>query len=469
MNILLINPSITKTEVYAKYSSGAPCLPPLGLCYLAAVLLENGYEVKILDCVAEHISLSQIKEAVTNFEPEIVGVTSTTISYIAAQKVLHSVKELDHTITTILGGAHISALPTPTMIECADLDIGVFGEGEFTLLEIVERLQANLSLIGVEGTLFRDKERIIENKPRMSSKSLDDIPFPARQLLKDLRLYSHTPFRGANFMTTMITSRGCPFNCGYCDQSIFGRVWRHNSSDYVIAEITLLKDKYGIDFISIEDDNFLLSKQRTIEICQKMIEKSLNIAWSCLGRANEVDNEILPLMKKAGCKNIYIGIETGSPRILDLINKKIGIEDVRKGIELIKNQDINVTGSFILGVPTETKEEIEKTINLALSLPLDGVSFFIFTPYPNTPLRELAFQHGKVSEEWQNYSGHPKALPFVPDGIEEDYLLKAQARGYRKFLLRPTYLMTHLGTFTNRKSLINGLKFISSVVFNKSN
>ena len=464
MRVLLINPSIAKAEVYAKYSAGAPCLPPLGLCYLAAILLEKGHEIKILDCAAEQISIPQLKREVEEFMPSLVGVTCTTVSYAAAQEVLHTIKEMDCRITTVLGGAHISALPLSTMLECENVDIGVFGEGEYTLAEIVERLDGNQSLANVEGVLLRYNGRIVQNKSRTSKKCLDETPFPARHLLKDLRLYSHTPFRGAKFMTTMITSRGCPFNCGYCDQSVFGRIWRYHSPEYVIAEMSLLKEKYKIDFISFEDDNFLLSKRRTMDICQRIIKRSLNIGWSCLGRVNEVDDEVLPLIKKAGCKTIYVGIESGSSRILELINKKIGIEDTRKGIDLIKKYAINVTGSFILGLPTETKEDMEKTIDLALSLPLDGVSFFIFTPYPNTPLRDLAFRHGKVSEDWTDYSGHPSSLPFIPEGIDEEYLLGIQTQAYKRFLLRPSYIIQHFGTFTNRKTLVNGLRFLKALL-----
>jgi len=440
-------------------------LPPLGLCYLAAVLTQKGYQTQIVDCVAENISVSHLKKKVEDFMPDIVGVTSTTVSYVAAQKTLKAIKEMNPEITTILGGAHISALPLPTMSECEYIDIGVFGEGEYTLLEIVQKLEKNQTLLDVEGTLFRDNGQVVENKPRNSLTVLDEIPFPERSLLKDLRLYSHTPFRGAKFMTTMITSRGCPFNCGYCDQSVFGRVWRYHSPDYVIKEISHLKDRYNIDFISFEDDNFLLSKRRAMDICQKMIKHSLNIDWSCLGRANEVDDEILPMMKKAGCKTIYVGVESGSPRILELINKKISIEDIRKGIELIKKYRISVTGSFILGVPTETKEDVERTIQFALSLPLDGISFFTFTPYPNTALREMAFQHGVVNEEWKNYSGHPSSLPFIPNGMDEEYLLETQAKAYKKFLLRPNYLLRHLGTFASRKALRNGFRFLNTLVF----
>jgi len=467
MKVLLINPPISKEEVYAKYSVGAPSLPPLGLCYLAAMLLKEGFEVRILDCTVEGTTLAQLRDRVEEYAPAVVGVTSTTVSYPVAREVLRVVKEVDRGIKTILGGAHISAIPLQTMEECDCLDIGVIGEGEYTLVEIVRRLADGQPLTRIKGTLLRQNGQVLMNEPRPPITNLDEIPFPARHLLRDLRLYSHTPFRGAKFTTTMITSRGCPFSCRYCDQSIFGRRWRTHSPGYVISEISFLRERYGVDFISFEDDNFLLSKRRVESICRKMIEGSLNVGWSCLGRANEVDEEILPLMREAGCKNIYIGIESGSPRILKLINKRISIEETRRGIELIKRFGINVTGSFILGLPTETKEEIEETIDLALSLPLDGVSFFMFTPYPNTELRDLALQHGRVSEDWKDYSGHPGVLPFVPDGLSEDYLLKTQARAYRRFLLRPGYLIKHMGNFASRRVIGNGFKFLKAIALSR--
>lgn len=464
MNILLVNPSITPAEVYARYSPGAPKLPPLGLCYLASVLLKKGHLTRIRDCAAENIPLSQLQAEIREFEPGIVGVTATTVSYAAARRVLRAVKETKRGIATVLGGAHISALPSATLNECEDVDIGVTGEGEYTILEIAERLEKGEPADNIAGTLTRRGGDVIRNEPRPETAALDDIPFPARHLLKDLRLYSHTPFRGAKFTATMVTSRGCTLHCGYCDQSVFGRRWRSHSPEYVVAEMAHLKETYGIDFVSFEDDNFLLSKKRTAEICELMMRQSLNLSWSCLGHASEVDDSLLPLMRKAGCRNIYVGIESGSPRMLALIEKRFRIEDTRKGIERIKKSGIHVTGSFILGLPTETKAEIEQTIDLALSLPLDGVSFFLFTPFPNTPLRELALRHGTVSPHWEHYSTHPGRLSFVPEGMTEDYLLKKQAEAYRRFLLRPGYLAKHIGMFANRRTIRNGLRFLKSAL-----
>jgi anaerobic magnesium-protoporphyrin IX monomethyl ester cyclase len=463
MKVLLVNPPITKKQVYSRYSAGAPCLPPLGLCYLGAALLQKGHDVKLIDCAAENTGVETVISELNVFSPDIVGVTSATVSYIAGKSVLDAVKRARPDIMTILGGAHISAVTVDAMRDCSAADVGVVGEGEHTLLEIVDRLEKHQPLEKVEGTLIRVDETILRN-PTRKPPNLDEMPFPARHLLKDLRMYSHTPFRGARFTTTMITSRGCPFNCCYCDQSVFGRRWRAHSADYVLRELLSLKNEYGVEFISFEDDNFLLSRKRIIDICRMMIEANLKLGWSCLGRANEVDDEVLALMKKAGCRTIYVGVESGSPRVLEMIDKKLSIEDTARGIQLIKKYGISVTGSFILGIPTETRDEMDMTVKLALSLPLDGVTFFLFTPYPNTPLRELAKNYGSVSEDWRHYSGHPGVLPFVPAGMKDKDLLDCQAAAYRKFLMRPRYLSKHFTMFLNRSSLRNAARFARALI-----
>lgn len=442
MKVLLIYPPITSDEIYSRYSKAAPCLPPLGICYLAKYLLDANYEVKIIDCVVEKLTLNELKFRIMRYSPNIVGVSSTTVAFYHAKQVTSLVKGIDSEIITILGGAHITACPEEAMKECKDVDIGVIGEGEETILELVQKIQNRESYATVKGVIYKDNGIIVKKKPRPVLKNMDNIKFPARELLPDLSSYSHTAYRGrkGELTTTLITSRGCPFTCTYCDQSIFGRTWRKHSAPYVFSEMKLLKDKFGVKFISIEDDNFSLYKPRVEDICNKIIDNSLDIKWAISGRVNSLDEKLLRLMKKAGCENIYVGLESGSPRILKLIQKKISKEEVNEGIRNITRCGLKVVGSFILGIPSETKEEMEQTVSFALSLPLDGVSFFIFTPYPNTELRDLAFQYGKVSTNWQDYSGHPSTLPYIPHNMTQGELLDFQAKAYRRFLLRPSYI-----------------------------
>ncbi|MBU3957406.1 radical SAM protein, partial [Patescibacteria group bacterium] len=316
----------------------------------------------------------------------------------------------------------------------------------------------------IRGIVRRGKGKIIINPPRKPIRNLDSLPFPTRQLLKNLHLYHHTPFRGRRFTTSMIASRGCPFNCSFCDQAVFGRNWRGHSANYVVEEIRHLKKNYGVDFISFEDDNFLISRQRAIQICQGIIDSGLKLEWGCSARVDNIDKELLLQMKKAGCVNIFIGIESGSPRVLKLLNKKTKLKEVVKAVGLIKKVGINVYGSVILAIPSETRKEMEKTISFIFSLPLDGVSLFLYTPYPNTKLAKLAPRYGRVSDDWQEYSAHPQSLPFVPHGFTQNELLNFQRRAYLSFYLRPSFLYKHPRLIFNPRILDSGFRVLKNLI-----
>ncbi len=458
MKVLLIYPPVLQEETYSRFAFAAPTLPPLGLAYLASALLQDSHEVKILDCIAERISLKQLRKEIDLFSPSLMGVTSTTITYPHAKEVIKLTKSIDRDIVTVLGGPHITALPEQTMKEIPELDIGVLGEGEESLQELVLGLEREESLENIKGLVYRKEGATVITPPRPFIIDIDKIPFPARGLFKDLKLYSHTPLRAFGYSTSVITSRGCPFNCHYCDKSVFGRKWRAHSPDYVIKEISMLKERYGIDYVSFEDDNFAASKKRVIEICKKMIDKNLNLRWGCSLRADSVDEELTNWMKKAGCCMVYIGIESGSQDMLNFINKKTTLGEIRKAVDIIKKSDIQIYGSFIIGLPKETKESLNKTIDFALSLPLTGVSFNLFTPYPNTKLRELAEEYGTCIDGWERYSDHSGRVPYIPEGFTEIELLELQKRAYRKFFLRPRYIMTNLNKILDynffRKSIL---------------
>ena len=183
---------------------------------------------------------------------------------------------------------------------------------------------------------------------------------------------------------------------------------------------------------------------------------------------NHIDDEILGLMKKAGCESTYVGLESGVPRIQKLINKNISNEEVNEGIRKIKANGLKVTGSFILGIPSETKEEMKQTVDYALSLPLDGVSFFTFTPYPNTELRNLAFKYGKVSTNWRDYSGHPSRLPYIPNDMSQEELLDFQTKAYKRFLLRPSYIFKYFMNHSIWDIVHKGCLFLKAFYLDKN-
>lgn len=467
--ILLINPPVTLEQVYGPYASGAPVLPPLGFCYVATALLKLGYEVELLDCVAEKSSLQDIKRRVERFQPHIVGLTSTTVSFYYAKEVISLVKGLDSKVMTILGGAHVSAVPKEAMEECPGLDVGVYGEGELTIQELLQTLEEGGALSRVSGLCYREGGQVRVNPPRANAKDLDQFDMPARHLLKDLRLYSPNPFRGFSNAVSLISSRGCTFDCSYCDQSVFVRRWRAHTADYVVREIKYLMRTWDFDFFSFEDDHFLINRERVVNLCKKIVDEKLQIGWTCSTRANAFTPESLEWMKRAGCKIVYLGIEAGSPRMLDLIDKGITLEQVRRGVDLCKAHGIDVYGAFMIGSPTETKEDINATLEFALSLPLDAISCFIYVPYPATPLRALALKNGRVSADWRDYSAHPTRLPYIQDGLTEEYLLQQQREFYRKFYLRIGHIVRHLPHYSDWRSFKKVARSLGDFCLNRRN
>ena len=449
--ILLINPSLSADTVYGRYAFGAPLWPPLGLCYIAAALLDQGHTVQVMDCVAERLSLTDIRNRVQEFAPQVLGVTATTASFSCAQEVLALVKKIDVRIFTLLGGSHISARPRETLVECPAVDIGVCGEGELTVQELVGALEERMVWHRILGICYRQNGVIHVTAPRPNVRDIDQIPKPARQLLHALSAYSPNPLRGSGRAISLISSRGCASACAHCDQSVFKRQWRGHSVDYMLDEIKSLKANLGFNFFSFEDDNFLVDKERVETLCRRIMHDQLDIAWTCSARTDLLTPEILGLMRNAGCKIIYVGVETGSVRLLKLLGKGITLEKLRRGIELCVRAGLKVYGSFMIGLPTQTPAEVEETITFALTLPLDALSCFIYVPYPATPLRARALEQGFVSRDWRDYRTHPTRLPFVPAGMSEGYLLAKQREFYRRFYLRPSHLISHLPSYLSRE------------------
>ncbi len=466
MNVLLINPPKLTKEIYNIYSYGAPILPPLGLCYLATALLKDRHKVKIIDAAAERIRFNEIKKEIIDFSPAIVGITSTTASYKSACKIIYMIKRIDRNITTILGGAHVSSRPYETILECEDLDIAVINEGEHTIREVAKTVEEKKSLSSIKGIYYRKEGNIIANYPREFEDNIDIFSFPKRELLKSLRLYHHAPTRSPHRLaTSMITSRGCPFRCSFCQQSIFGRRWRGHSPAFVVDEMRILTDEYKVKFISIEDDNFAFDRNRVMEICRRIINNRITVEWGCSVKIDSLDSELLRAMRGAGCKNIYIGIESSSDRILNLYQKRDKRDKLINVINMIKKMNFNLYGAFILGAPTETINEMNDTIRFAVSLPLDGVSFSLFVPYPNTILRNLAFRKGTVSEDWDNYSGHSPVPAYVDNGFTPEKIVRIQKLAYLRFYFRLKYIIKHLKLILRKEFIFKAVHILSRFIF----
>lgn len=444
--ILFISPPMSLGEIYSNYGAVAATLPPLGICYIAAVLEQAGHGVRIIDGIAEKTTKEELKEKILEYKPNIVGITALTVSYNRAIETAKFIKNIDKNIILVLGGPHVSSIPVKTFQENDNFDIGVVGEGEMTFKELIKHLENKRKadykpgLEKINGLVFKNNNGEIVLTPRRALiEDLDTLPLPARHLLPDITLYSNllTHDQPPNF-ASIVPSRGCPFQCIYCDQNVFGHRWRVFSADYVIKEIEELVTKFGVRTVQIQDDLFTLDKARVTRFCDLLIKKKFNVKWSLGSRVNLINEDIARLMKLSGCDTIYFGIENGDQKILNKIKKGITIEEVRKGVDIANKYGLKPHGSFILGLPFDNKESIEKTIQFALSLPLEVATFHLATPYPNTEFEKIALDYGIIhSMNWAQYRGHPDEVIYTPHGLTKEYLLAKQKEAYRRFYLRP--------------------------------
>ncbi|MEM3697753.1 MAG: radical SAM protein [Candidatus Bathyarchaeia archaeon] len=405
--------------------------PPLGLAYIASMLRQN-HEVKIIDSNILNYSLEDVEREMRSFNPDVVGITSVTPSIYGAYKVAETAKKVKENCTVVLGGPHATFMPRRTMEECKYVDIIVRGEGEETTRELIETIEKGASLNEVKGITFRKENEIIDAEPRPFIKNVDDIPFPSIDLLP-MHLYK---FNGVKY-TAMLTSRGCPFKCSFCSSSrLFGGYWRGRSPENVLEEIRIVYDDYNIRNIEFVDDTFTLNRERAEKICDGIIKEGIDISWGASSRVDTLSKKLVEKMRKAGCWILFLGIESGSQKILDAIGKRITIEQAKKAVKIVKDAGIKVLGSFIIGFLQDTTETIKETIKFAKSLNLDYAEFSILTPYPGTPIFDYSKKNNMLlTENWSRYTA---AEPIVKiEGVSEKEVKALFQKAYITFYLRP--------------------------------
>jgi radical SAM superfamily enzyme YgiQ (UPF0313 family) len=325
------------------------------------------------------------------------------------------------------------------MEECRYIDIIVRGEGEEATRELIENIEKGAPLSEVKGITFRERNEIIDTEPRSFIKNIDEIPFPSRDLLP-MHLYK---FNGVKY-ATMLTSRGCPFKCSFCSSSrLFGGIWRGRSPENVLEEMKIIHEEYSVRNIEFIDDTFTLNQERAEKICDGIIKQGWDVSWGASSRADTLSRRLAEKMKKAGCWIIYLGIESGSQKILDAIGKRITLEQVKKAVKILKDAGIQILGSFIIGFLQDTKETIKETIKFAKSLSLDYAQFSILTPYPGTPIFDYAKKHGMLlTEDWSKYTGIEPVIKI--EGVSEREIKALFQKAYITFYLRPRIIMRWL-------------------------
>jgi anaerobic magnesium-protoporphyrin IX monomethyl ester cyclase len=417
--VLFINPPQT---FYPGSDSPAGNLP-LGLMYIAAVLDKAGYEVEILDAFMTGSAFRKIrditivgmpyegiKHEIQMRKPDIVGIANPfTCQVEHAIRVADIVKEIDQSILTVAGGPHVSAVPIGFIEEAKNIDIAVIGEGEYTMLDIVEASKGTKKISDVQGIVYRKNGIITQNAPRPFIKNLDMIPFPAYHLV-DMEQYlnpSKIEYRSfKDRAISMITSRGCPFNCSFCSVHLhMGKIFRAHSVDYVISHIEHVVRKYRVKTIFFEDDNLTFDLKRFEAICDQIIEKRIKFNWETPNgiRADYLTRDLLKKMKKSGCQSVFFGIESGDQYVLDnIIDKRLNLNEVVKVAKMCKEIGLSTAAFYIIGFPGEKKEHMLKTVELALRLKREydvGMLLHFATPSLGTRLYKECKEKGYIQAD----------------------------------------------------------------------
>ena len=413
-------------------------VPPLGLAYLASVIERDGHEVRIIDAFAEGLSWNNFAEEIKKAKADLIGIGGMTPTI---DNTLRTIKICrPYTRYIVMGGPHLSVHRQEFFRECPDLDFGIVGEGEESFRELVERLAEGTDPWGIPGIVGPETF----HTPGSPIQDLDQLPFPARHLLPN-SVYRYALWPGKR-VTTMITSRGCPYRCIFCDKSIFGSKWRARSAKNVLDEVEQIVKDLRIQSIIIYDDLFTLDKRRVQEVCEGILERGLQFEWKCEGRVDRVDAEMLRWMKKAGCSLIAYGVESGNEIGLEYLQKGITLPQIRRAFELTRNAGVRPMAYFILGIPVETFEQGLRTIELAKELSPDYAQFSILSPFPGTRLYEEARQKGWYAEVEANnpFDKDQKRPVLLCENWSADALKEIIRIAHRKFYFRPRYILKRM-------------------------
>jgi len=444
MRILLVVPPADREKEYGKLKDSRPQYPSLGLSYIGAVGRHQDHEVRVVDCDAEELSFTDVDGAVRDFKPDLLGMQTFCTTIRRCHSIAERAKKIDPSMQVVLGGVQATLFPEDSL-NLGAVDYVVLGEGEMIFSRLLDALQREgEGLEDIHGLAWKKEGRVIINRGASLIGNLDDIPLPALDLFPMQKYNSAAQLRGDRTVH-MMTSRGCPNQCiNCCTPKLFGRSYRFNSSERVIQEIKRLKDRFQVDGIQFYDDVFTLHRKRTMALLDALIDEKLGISWTCFTRVDLVDPELLMKMREAGCYQIFYGIESGTQRLLNLISKGIKLEQARQAVKDTKKAGIEIVASFMLALPTETREDTLKTIQFALELNPDYVYWLTATPYPGTRLFEVAKTTGILLDiDWSNFSVFNEIV-YVPEGRSVEEIRSLIKYAYRKFYLRPGYALRRL-------------------------
>jgi anaerobic magnesium-protoporphyrin IX monomethyl ester cyclase len=423
--------------------------PSLALGGLAAVLREHGYPVGLVDLHADNLyPVDAAADRVREFAPDVVGLTAKTLGWPAVIEIGQMVRRVAPHALVVLGGPHMSIYPKESLSwDC--FDVAVVGDGEETLLELCDRVEQGDEPVDVPGTVVRKPSgEIVENPPRPFASDIDHYPFTAFDLMPMDRYHCLTVLSP---LATMVTSRGCPWHCGYCSQ-VYSEKLRFRSPERVAEEMELLEQRFGVREIIMFDETFTIGKARILALCEQIRRRDLKVRFNIRARVDTVDREMLVALKAAGLRSIHMGVEAGTNRLLGIMRKGITREQTIEAFRVARDVGIETRGYFMIGYYDATKDDIEQTIALATQLGLDWASFSVATALPATDLYEVAQQRGYVEKDfWKRYTieGGGEIPQLHTELFTADQLRKYRTEAYMRFYLQPDLIRRKLSTSEN--------------------
>lgn len=465
MKVLLINPpqSTKIMDVPSVLGKIRGAKQPLGLLYLASYLCKyTDYSVEVIDAQIEKKFYKKLSENIKENTPNVIGVTTMTFNLIDVLKVVNAVKNIDMGIKVVLGGPHVELFPNET-IELKGVDYLVLGDGEVVFKELLDRLDDYEALKEIPGLVFKAKNKII-NTGKYVMRNLDELPFPARNLLPIERYTSL--LAKYNPITTIFTSRGCPYRCSFCNAS--GVRYRMRSPGNVVDELERCV-RMGISGFLFYDDVFCVNRQRVINICNEIVRRKLAISWNIHARVDNVDAQMLKKLKMAGCQTIYFGVEAGTDKILHVLNKGITLKQVRDVFKMVHKNKISTLAYFIMGNPNETKSDICSTVSLMEELNPDYVQVNALVLMPGTDLYYKAMGLGILEKDlWREFSRNPTSDFIAPRwdrSFSRQELNELVIEAYKRFYLKSLVLFRRMIKIQSMSEFIKYVRFARDFLY----
>lgn len=460
MHIVLISPpkeNMVTTMLPEKIDKERGFNPPLGLLYLASSIIKNSdHKVTVIDSEVENLGYPELKKRIEEIKPDLVGIQALTFSLIDALKTARLIKDYSKNLPVVFGGPHVTIFPRESLMMDA-VDYIVMGEGEISFKNLIDKMGHKEELKKIKGIGFKDKNELVITEEPLFIEDLNSIPMPDRRLTPYNKYYS---LLSKNFpVTTMMTSRGCPYRCIYCER--MGKTFRAISAEKVLDEIEDCLN-LGIKEIFFHDDTFTIDKKRVFKICELIKNRNLKFDWDVRARVDTVNYELLQAMKSAGLKRISFGVESGNPIVLKNLRKGITLEQVKKTFEDSRKIKLQTLADFMIGSPGETEKDIDETIAFSKSLKADYVQFSITTPYPGTDLYRSALSKGIISSDvWKEFAINP--LPGFMPPVWKEYFSREELsalteKAYKSFYLSPRFLVKELINIRSGKELLKKIK-----------